>query len=151
MLLVKSTVLGLVNFYHRFLLNCADTLQPLNELLSTSKGNTKTVLWSENGSAAFATIKEALANTSLLSHPKPDVPTSIMTDASDIAVGAVLQQHIGNDWHPISYFSKKLKPAESQKLMKFTLGSGLREITNDLHFLLEWADTFAVHLVPQKL
>ena len=98
---------------HRFLPNRTDTLHPLNKLLSTSKGNTKTVLWSENATAAFATIKEDLANATLLSHPKPDASTSIMTDASDIAVGAVLQQYIGNDCRPISYFSKKLKPAES--------------------------------------
>ena len=50
----------------------------------------------------------------VFSHPKPDTPTSIMTDASDIAVGAVLQQYIANDRCPISYFSKKLKPAESR-------------------------------------
>ena len=36
-----------------------------------------------------------------------------MTDASDTAVGAVLQQYINNHWHPISYFSKALKPAET--------------------------------------
>ena len=45
-------------------------------------------------------------------HPKPFVPTSIMTDASDTAVGAVLQQQIDGDWQPIAYFSKKLRPAE---------------------------------------
>ena len=39
-------------------------------------------------------------------------PTSIMTYASDKAVGAVLQQCIGDAWHPIAYFSRKLKPAE---------------------------------------
>ena len=32
-----------------------------------------------------------------------------MTDASDVAVGAVLQQ-----WCPISFFSKALKPAETR-------------------------------------
>ena len=36
-----------------------------------------------------------------------------MTDASSVAVRAVLQQRIGEDWHPISYFSRKLKPAET--------------------------------------
>ena len=35
-----------------------------------------------------------------------------MTDASDVPVGAVLQQQVADQWHPISYFSKKLKPAE---------------------------------------
>ena len=35
-----------------------------------------------------------------------------MTDASSCAVGAVLQQYIENQWCPIAYFSKKLKPSE---------------------------------------
>ncbi len=35
-------------------------------------------------------------------------------DASDIAVGAVLQQLIDDVWCPISYFSKKLKPSETR-------------------------------------
>ena len=38
----------------------------------------------------------------------------LMTDKSHTAVGAVLQQHIDNSWQPISYFSRKLKPAETQ-------------------------------------
>ena len=33
-------------------------------------------------------------------------------DASDLAVGAVLQQQINSVWCPISYFSRKLHPAE---------------------------------------
>ena len=37
-----------------------------------------------------------------------------MTDASDTAVGAVLQQQIDGDWQPIAYFSKKLRPAETR-------------------------------------
>ena len=35
-----------------------------------------------------------------------------MTDASSCAVGAVLQQYINNQWCPVAYFSKKLKPSE---------------------------------------
>ena len=37
-----------------------------------------------------------------------------MTDASDKAVGAVLQQYVDDAWHPIAYFSRKLKPAETR-------------------------------------
>ena len=44
----------------------------------------------------------------------PDAPTSIMTDASNSAVGTVLQQLIGGHWHPMAYFSKALKPAETR-------------------------------------
>ena len=37
-----------------------------------------------------------------------------MTDASDTAVGAVLQQQINDEWKPIAFFSKRLKPAETR-------------------------------------
>jgi hypothetical protein len=37
-----------------------------------------------------------------------------MTDASDFAVGAVLQQEIGQSWQPVAFFSRKLIPAESR-------------------------------------
>lgn len=57
-------------------------------------------------------MKDALADASLLFHPKPAAPTSIMTDASDKAVGAILQQYVNSVWRPIAYFSRKLKPAE---------------------------------------
>ena len=50
----------------------------------------------------------------MLSHPKLDAPTSIMSDTSNTAVGAVLQQFVDGIWHPISYFSHKLSPAETK-------------------------------------
>ena len=106
--------LGLINFYHRFIPGCADTLQPLHALLTAAKSSNKVVEWNDSADAAFATIKEALAKATLLFHPMPDAPTSIISDASDTAVGAVLQQRIGDDWCPIAYFSKKLKPRETR-------------------------------------
>ena len=53
-----------------------------------------------------------LANTTLLFHPKPDAVVSITSDASDVAVGAVLQQSVHNQWQPIAYYSHKLSPTE---------------------------------------
>ena len=104
--------LGLVNFYHRFIPNCASILGPLNALLANSSRRNHKLHWTEQATAAFTTIKEALAAATLLTHPKPFAPTCIMCDASDSAVGAVLQQEIDNVWQPISYFSKKLRAAE---------------------------------------
>ena len=63
---------------------------------------------------AFSAAKEALANATLLSHPVMNAPTSVMTDASNVAVGAVLQQFVQGEWCPIAYFSRKLKPAETR-------------------------------------
>ena len=70
-------------------------------------------MWTERAQGAFQAAKEALATATLLSHPQPNAPLAIMSDASDIAVGAVLQQRIGDQWHPISYFSKKLTSTET--------------------------------------
>ena len=106
--------LGLVNFYHRFVPNCAATLVPLNSMLSSAQNSHAPLHWMPTADNAFNRIKEALATASLLAHPKPDAPTCIITDASDVAVGAVLQQRIGTDWCPIAYFSKKLQPAETR-------------------------------------
>ena len=71
-------------------------------------------MWTDQAQVAFRAAKDALATTTLLSHPQPDAPLAIMSDASDIAIGAVLQQHIGDQWQPISYFSRKLTPTETR-------------------------------------
>ena len=104
--------LGLINFYRRFIPNCARILQPLNILAATTKKEEWT--WNEQAAAAFQAAKTALAEATLLCHPVPDASTSIMTDASDIAVGAVLQQFHQGNWRPIAYFSKQLKPNEKK-------------------------------------
>ena len=103
-----------MNFYHRFLPNCAKTLLPLNSLLSGSKSSSKSITWNATTEATFHQSKEMLANATLLHHPKPEAPTSIATDASDTAVGAVLQQFINDSWCPIAFFSRKLQPAETR-------------------------------------
>ena len=106
--------LGLINFYHRFLNHGAAILKPLNDLLAAPQGRNKELVWTDDALHAFTAAKEALANATLLSHPVLKAPTSIMTDASDIAIGAVLQQFVEDEWRPIAYFSKKLKPAETR-------------------------------------
>ena len=101
---------GLLNFYHRFIPRCAHIIQPLYALLS---GHTKELHWTTEASDAFQKAKDALTQATLLNHPVLDAPTCIMTDASEIAVGAVLQQYIDQKWRPISYFSRKLTQTES--------------------------------------
>ena len=49
-------------------------------------------------SKVFIATKKALAKATLLAHPRHGVPLSLTTDASDLAVGAVLQQHTNSFW-----------------------------------------------------
>ncbi len=60
-----------------------------------------THLWT----VAFYHVKEALTNASLLVHPTADAPTSMVTDAFDVAVGAVVQQYLNGHWCPLALFS----------------------------------------------
>ena len=66
--------LGLVNFYHRFIPQCAHTLKPLNGLLSSKS---KTIEWTMGAKDAFTQIKENLANVALLFDPKADAPLNM--------------------------------------------------------------------------
>ena len=106
--------IDLINFYHRFVPHCAHTLQPLHEFLTATTNKRKELQWTEQTTKAFIAAKQVLVQATLLVHPKPDAPTSIMSDTSDNAVGAVLQQFINNQWCPIAFFSKKFKPAETK-------------------------------------
>ena len=106
--------LGLINFHHRFIPNCAAILEPLNRMLSLTGSDARHLPWDDRAITAFTAIKEALARATLLAHPKPHAPTRIMTDASDRAVGAILQQQIEDSWQPIAFFSRKLLPAETR-------------------------------------
>uniref|UniRef100_A0A1X7TF55 Integrase catalytic domain-containing protein n=1 Tax=Amphimedon queenslandica TaxID=400682 RepID=A0A1X7TF55_AMPQE len=103
--------LGLVNFYHRFIPSCAKILSPLHSLLPSTK--TKGDLqWTADALSSFTNIEVTLANVTLLFHPVLNAPTSLMTDASNLAIGVVLQQLIDGHWQPLSYFSRKLTATE---------------------------------------
>ena len=62
----------------------------------------------------FQVAKQALTQAAMLSHPHMEDPTSLAVDASDLAVGGVLQQLVNDQWEPLAFFSKKPKPAETK-------------------------------------
>ena len=84
--------LGMINFYRRFIPACAETLHPLNQLLSPAKHSKKSVLWSPEAEEAFSAIKAKLSNSTLLSFPSSNAETALFADSSQTGCGAVLQQ-----------------------------------------------------------
>jgi cleavage and polyadenylation specificity factor subunit 1 len=104
--------LGMINFYRRFIPRAAKAQAPLNDLLQGNAKGRAPVNWNPAAVTAFEECKDALARATLLAHPKPDAPLAIFTDASDFAIGAVLQQHVNGAWQPLEFFSKKLSSAE---------------------------------------
>ena len=57
---------------------------------------------------AFLNGKTALVNAAMLVHPCTDCPS----DASNVAVGAVLEQSNKGHWQPLVFFSRQLRKAE---------------------------------------
>jgi hypothetical protein len=56
--------------------------------------------------------KSALSEAALLAHPLMDAPLRLATDASDTAIGGVLEQQLEDNWQPLGFFSKKLNNAQ---------------------------------------
>ncbi|UYV64958.1 hypothetical protein LAZ67_3002563 [Cordylochernes scorpioides] len=105
--------LGMLNFYRTFLNNAAETQAILHEYLRGAKKKDRSeIKWTKEAEVQFEKCKQALANTALLAYPDTELPISLCTDASNRAVGSVLQQLDNNNWKPIPFFSKKLNPAQ---------------------------------------
>ena len=104
--------LGMVNFYRRFIPNCASTLRPLTDLLTNVKNCD--IHLSDEALVSFNTIKLDLSNATKLSYIRPNAELCLATDASNYAIGAVLQQKEDDAWRPIAFFSKKLSDTESR-------------------------------------
>ena len=119
---VLRRYLGMINYHHRFIPHCADKLTPLNQLLTAAnEGHTRLspkanfdLKWNESADSAFIESEQILANATFLVHLYHSAPLNITCDASDFVVGGVLQQYIDNVWQPLSFFSKKLTPAETR-------------------------------------
>lgn len=105
--------LGIINFYRRCLKNAASHQAILTDYLKDSKKKDKRlVVWTSKAEKAFKFCKDELLRITTLTHPAPSVPLILTCDASDIAVGASLEQVIDNVNKPIAFFSKKLDNAQ---------------------------------------
>ena len=81
-------LLGLLNYYHRFIPAFADLMQPIQKLL---KRNVK-FEWTANCEKVFNLAKERLAQDPMLYHPDPNKPWIIEVDASKTALASILLQ-----------------------------------------------------------
>lgn len=103
--------IGKLNFYQRFIPNRTELLAPLYKLL---KKNEKFV-WSDETDSAFKKAIEILSSRLVLHIFDYTKCTILITDASNIGIGAVLKQKEteldeDNTMVTIGYFSKKLHP-----------------------------------------
>jgi cleavage and polyadenylation specificity factor subunit 1 len=94
--------LGMINYYHRFIPHAAATLAPLYDAVS---GKRKTLQWTVANDTAFT-------NAATLAFPNPRANLILSTDASNVAIGAVLEQVLEGTRQPLAFFSRRLLPAQ---------------------------------------
>ena len=104
-----QSFLGMVNYYRRFIPRAGDHLHHLFDAL---RGKPKTLVWDDGCTASFEATKEALARATLLHHPRSGAHVALTTDASQFAVGGVLEQWGPKGWEPLSFYSKKLNDTQ---------------------------------------
>jgi hypothetical protein len=100
--------LGTLNYYHRFVNHAADVLRPLYGALQ-GKPAPKTVTWTPELNASFDGAKCALAEATCLIHPVDGADTCLHVDASQVAMGASLEQYLGGQRKPVGFWSKPLR------------------------------------------
>nr|GFB98652.1 reverse transcriptase domain-containing protein [Tanacetum cinerariifolium] len=101
--------LGHAGFYRRFIKDISKISRPMTHLLEKDTP----FIFFEDCIKAFQTLKKKLTEAPILIAPNWDLPFELMCDASDFAIGAVLEQHYEKHFRPIHYASKTLTEAES--------------------------------------
>ena len=100
---------GMINYYRKFIRAAAHHMSHLFDALA---GKPKRLEWTDQMQYSFESIKHALANATLLHHPDHNLPLAVTTDASDMAIGGVVEQRGPEGWEPLAFFSKKLSTGQ---------------------------------------
>ena len=101
-------LLGLINYYRRFIKDASSILYPLNSVLKQ-----KTFSWTSSCDRPFQQVKKILASSEILVSYDPDLPLILATDASPHGLSGVLSHQMPDGAErPIMYLSRTLSKAE---------------------------------------
>jgi hypothetical protein len=101
--------LGLASYFRRFIPRFTEVASPLTKLLSKSVRFD----WTMECQEAFDNLRKALTVSPLLKLADREHQFVISTDASNVAIGAVLEQYDDNEeLRPVSYASRSLTASE---------------------------------------
>ena len=103
-----QSFLGLVAYVQRFIPHCSELTAPLSRLLQVDVP----FMWTPECEQSIVTLKEKLTTAPILQYPDLNKVYQLETDASDKAIGAVLQIKTEDGFKPVAYKSCMLKPSE---------------------------------------
>ena len=99
--------LGLCNYYRNLIPHFADFASPLYAV-----GRDREIKLSQTISENFEKLKFAACRVPSIRIPNPDKPFIVETDASIVAIGAVLKQEGKKGEYPVSFYSQGLTKPE---------------------------------------
>ena len=99
--------LGLCNYYRKLIPHFAEISAPLYAVTQETKLEMNSDLMK-----AFDALKSAMCPAAALRIPNPEQPFILETDASNVALGAVLRQGDPGESFPVAFFSIGLTKPE---------------------------------------
>ncbi|GBG83916.1 hypothetical protein CBR_g37787 [Chara braunii] len=90
--------MGLAGHYERFITGYSRSAAPMTRLQSPKVP----FVFDDDARRSFQALKTAMLMAPVLSIYDPTLPTRVTTDASGYGIGAVLEQHDGDDWHLVN-------------------------------------------------
>ena len=106
------SLMGLLNFYRRYVPNFSTLSAPLSDLTKDGPRKSRSIDWTPSCADALRRIQEILSSGPVLLLPRLDEPFVLRTDASSTGLGAVLLQELDELLHPVQYASRKLLDRE---------------------------------------
>ena len=112
--------LGFCNYYSGYIKMYAEYAALMTAMLKgnreeTKKGSKKALVWNEESHRSFEGMKQAQLSAEGLHLLDPDRGFVLRTDASDYAIGAVLEQGLDDGRHvPVAFWSRVLVEGQRQ-------------------------------------
>ena len=100
--------LGLASYYRKFIRGFSQIAKPLTDLTREKK----TWCWGDAEQNSFTALIVAMATAPVLRLPDFEKQFVATTDASDVAIGAILEQDFGSGLQPVAFASRKLNATE---------------------------------------
>ena len=106
--------LGIIGFYRHCIPYAAELQAPLHDLIKGLPRKAK-IKWTAEAEQAFQRCKDSLADAVCTTFLLPNAPLALRTDASNVALGAALDQLQPEQiWRPLGLFSKKLDDTQKR-------------------------------------
>ena len=100
--------LGMVTYLGKFIPKLSQETAPLRELL---KKNMEFVIQKPQKDA-FDRLKTLISTIPVLQYYNPNLLTQLCSDSSRIGLGAMIEQEVEEEWHPVAFSSRALNTSE---------------------------------------